>query len=259
MGKTAKLVLAYDRTPANNQDFGRDLELLQKLAPYVDVVKLGLEAMTAHVFVTGQGHLNVATEVRRKMREAGIPVLWDQKIHDIGNTARNAIQNLGATKGITGITVHASMSDNALREVAKAVREGAFAAGVSEPPRIFGVTVLTDIGVGECEERFGLPPEKVVVNFAGRLIDAGIDGIVCSARELENLASNGLTEKLTTLVPGLRSSWADPGDQKRIMTPAEAVVLGADYLVIGRQILGAADPVKAAKLTREEIDAAERA
>lgn len=248
-----EIVLAYDRSPATEEEFTEDVDLLSRLMPHIGMVKLGLEAMTAQLDLGAERtSMSVAEAMRDEMYAYDIPVLWDMKLHDIGNTVAGAVRNLAATGKTGWVTVHASASMKALKAAAAARHP----VPEEEPLRIFGVTVLTDIDADECEDLFAEPPTEVVTDFAQRLIDAGIDGIVCSGRELEALAQRGFTRHLKTLVPGLRSPWAGTDDQKRVMTPAEAAELGADYLVIGRQILSAVDPIEAARRTREEVDAA---
>jgi orotidine-5'-phosphate decarboxylase len=120
-----------------------------------------------------------------------------------------------------------------------------------------GVTVLTSINNEECVSIFGNDSVTKVIQFAHRLVDAGADGIICSAQEVVFLDKYPQFGNFIKITPGVRPVWAAVGDQKRIMTPAEAIKAGADYLVIGRPITQPpaeiGGPVEAAKRIAEEI------
>jgi orotidine-5'-phosphate decarboxylase len=119
------------------------------------------------------------------------------------------------------------------------------------------VTVLTSISETESTQIFGAPPHEKVIQFARNAKEAGADGIICSAQELELLAQLPDLRDLLKVTPGIRPSWAEANDQKRILTPAQAMSLGATHLVIGRPITtpprGIGTPVDAAKKILEEI------
>ncbi|MBO4314293.1 MAG: orotidine 5'-phosphate decarboxylase, partial [Desulfovibrio sp.] len=120
-------------------------------------------------------------------------------------------------------------------------------------PLLFGVTALTSFAPGEMPG-IAAPPSEFAAELAGIAAACGLDGVVCSAREAPEIKRRHA--RLACLCPGIRPAWAAADDQRRIMTPAAAVAAGADYLVVGRPILRADDPRKAAALVMEEMAAA---
>lgn len=177
-------------------------------------------------------------------------VMDDAKFHDIPNTVTNRIK-----KHIiyypSLITVHAS---GGIAMMSAAVRT----AGDS---KILAVTVLTSLCEEECHNTFGAPVKAKVLQFARNAVIAGVYGIVCSPMELKFLSQFPELGTLKKVTPGIRPKWhLDPkDDQARVTTPYDAVMMGADYLVIGRPITKASDPVEAVLKTQEEIDLAQKA
>lgn len=192
--------------------------------PYVGGLKLGLE------FFMRNGPDGV-----RRMGRVGLPIFLDLKLHDIPNTVAGALKSLSVLD-LAIVNVHAG-GGLSMMQAAHAVR----------PPgaKLIAVTVLTSMdaddlaGVGVSGN-----PAAQVQRLAALTREAGLDGVVCSAHEVALLKAewaNGLF-----VVPGIRPAGADLGDQKRVMTPAEALSAGAGVLVIGRPITAAADPASAA-------------
>lgn len=175
----------------------------------------------------------------------GVDVMDDPKLHDIPNTVKTRISKHAFRKP-QFITIHASGGVEMMR---KAV-EG---AGIS---KILAVTVLTTLGEEECNINLGGPVKAKVLQYARNAVLAGVHGIVCSAKELEFLSKFSELKNLIKVTPGIRPKWhVDPkDDQTRIVTPYDAVRLGAHYIVIGRPIVKASDPVEAVRKTKEEID-----
>jgi len=172
---------------------------------------------------------------------AGKRVFLDLKLHDIGNTVALGVKSV-AQLGASFLTVHA------YPQTMKAAVE-AREAGL----RILAVTVLTsydDADLAAAGYDFTVP--ELAAERAAQARDIGVDGLVCSAEEAANLRSIVGT-KMALVTPGIRTAGAESGDQKRIMTPAAAIAAGADYLVVGRPILGAADPKAAAQTIVDEI------
>jgi orotidine-5'-phosphate decarboxylase len=209
--------------------------LAQLLKPHVGGVKLGLE------FYGANGPDGV-----RAIVSAGAPVFLDLKLHDIPNTVAGAMKAL-APIGAAIINVHASGGAAMMRAAADAART------VERPAKIIAVTVLTSL-----EDR-DLPDVGVsdtALNQAVRLAtlskDSGLDGVVCSPHEITAVRA-ACGPKFLIVTPGLRPAGGALGDQKRVMTPRQAVEAGADILVIGRPITGAADPVEAAKQIAADI------
>ncbi len=208
--------------------------LARQLGGIVQGVKLGLE------FFTANGPAGV-----RAIQEQGLPVFLDLKFHDIPNTVAGGMQ-AAAALGVAIITVHGSGGSAMLRAAIEAARSGAAGAGVA-PPKVVAITVLTSLGeddLGAVGQQGPLPDQAQ--RLADLSLASGLDGIVCSAREAALLRKR-LGPDALLVVPGLRPSWADAQDQKRVVTPGDAVRLGADVLVVGRPITTARDPADAAR------------
>ena len=150
------------------------------------------------------------------------------------------------------LNVHAAGGRAMMRAAAEAAGEAAAKTGLQKP-LVLGVTVLTSLDDSDLRDT-GVPdptPDQVR-RLAALTQKSGLDGVVCSGREIETLrAQCGPDFKL--VVPGIRPRWASADDQKRVLTPADAVSRGADYLVIGRPITAAADPAEAAGRIRDEL------
>jgi orotidine-5'-phosphate decarboxylase len=209
----------------------------------IDGIKLGLE------FFVANGPAGVA-QVRDKGLGAGRPLFLDLKLHDIPNTVAGAVRSALSLKPLL-LTVHAGGGPAMLRAAA----EAAASAG-QHRPLIIAVTVMTSLDDSDLSAVGQMPPVKDQARRLAQLArQQGCDGIVCSAHEIETIRHDcGPDFKL--VVPGLRPASGDVGDQKRVMTPGEAARLGADFLVIGRPITGAANPADAARSIRREVAAA---
>jgi orotidine-5'-phosphate decarboxylase len=242
-----RIILALD-VP----DVAKAHELVMNLSPYVGNFKIGLEFITAMLanLITADGDA-AAHFALKKMRDLfqrlDGNIFWDGKFKDIPNTIA------GATKALEKLhvkmfNVHASAGAEAMK--AAAANKGDALA--------LAVTVLTSIDDKASGLIYGAPARAKVLQFAHFAQDNGFDGIVCSPQELYPLGETGAFNDFIKVTPGIRSADAPPDDQKRTMTPTEAVVAGADFLVIGRPITGAADPVAAAKKIAEEIAVARR-
>jgi orotidine-5'-phosphate decarboxylase len=201
----------------------RALQLAGAVRDYAGGVKLGLE------FFSGNGPDGV-----RKIVELGLPVFLDLKLHDIPNTVGKAVEALAPLEPAI-LTVHAAGGRSML-----AAARAAAPAGT----KVVGVTVLTSLDAGDLAEAgvTGSPDEQVS-RLARLARSAGVDGIVCSGAEIASARAawpNGFF-----VVPGVRPAGADVADQKRVVTPREAIERGASIVVIGRPITGASDPAQA--------------
>jgi orotidine-5'-phosphate decarboxylase len=178
----------------------------------------------------------------RELVDQGKYVFLDMKFYDIGETVKRATATVART-GAHLLTVHGSMA------VMRAAIEGRGAS----PIRLLGVTVLTSFDDQDMRD-LGFPcePATLVLHRALNAKDAGMDGIVASPLEASNLR-RVLGPGMLIVTPGVRSSGASRGDQKRVATPAEAIHHGASHLVIGRQVTRASDPVDAVRRIRAEI------
>ncbi|HMM15820.1 MAG TPA: orotidine-5'-phosphate decarboxylase [Parvibaculum sp.] len=211
-------------------DEARATSLARGLRGSVGGVKLGMEFFYAR---GPQGYRAVA--------EAGLPVFLDLKLHDIPNTVAGGIRAVLPLRPAI-VNVHAAGGLAMMRAAAEAAQE----AG-RERPLVIAVTVLTSLDETDLAATgvTGAPADHVL-RLAHLAAKAGLDGVVCSAHEIEGLRRE-LGPDFKLIVPGIRPAGSDIGDQKRIMTPAEALARGADVLVIGRPITGAADPREAAE------------
>jgi orotidine-5'-phosphate decarboxylase len=178
--------------------------------------------------------------------DQGYAVFLDLKFHDIPNTVAQACKT-AARLGVWMINVHASGGPRMLAAAREALE------GPGERPLLIAVTVLTSMG-GEELRAVGVAdePETQVLRLAGLARDAGLDGVVCSAREAPALRQ-AMGEGFFLVTPGIRPAGSDAADQTRILTPAQAIRAGSDYLVIGRPITQAGDPVAALREIAAEI------
>lgn len=216
-------------------DLDRALALAGAVKPYVGGLKVGLE------FVTAQGPQGISRIVA-----LGLPVFADVKFHDIPNTVAGAARALGES-GADIFNVHASGGEAMMRAALDA-------AGKFHPrPKVIAVTVLTSLADADLEAVGQEAPAAAQVTRLARLTKtSGLDGVVCSPKEIA-LVREACGPDFLIVTPGVRPSGAALGDQRRVMTPAEAMAAGADILVIGRPITGAADPSAAARAIAEEI------
>jgi orotidine-5'-phosphate decarboxylase len=230
---SARVFAALDMTDAE-----KAAALARALAGAVAGVKLGLE------FFGARGPAGV-----ERVAETGAPIFLDLKFHDIPNTVAGAVRSVRALKPAL-LTVHASGGAAMLRAAADAAREGGGAA-----TRVVAVTVLTsldDADLNAVGQRG--PALDQVRRLAALARENGVDGVVCSPHEVAALAMDHGPD-FVLVVPGIRPAAAAAGDQKRVMTPAEAVRAGATYLVVGRPITAAPDPVAAARAIEAEARA----
>ena len=224
--------------PLDTTDVSWAANLAERLRGYVGGIKLGKEFISAH------GPQGV-----RQVVGAHQPLFLDVKFHDIPNTVAGAIRALGALRPFM-VNVHAS-GGRAMMEAAVAANAKAGDAR----PIVLAVTVLTSLDDDDLTE-LGVSSNsgEQVVRLARLAQDCGVDGVVCSPKEI-TILRDACGPDFKLVVPGIRPTWASADDQKRISTPAEAVAMGADYIVIGRPITGADDPVAAAVRVGEELAA----
>ena len=182
-------------------------------------------------------------EIITSLKERGHKVFLDLKLHDIPNTVKKSMQVLGAY-GVDMVNVHAGGGIAMM----KAAREGLMlgAARYAEKPKLIAVTQLTstDEAVMHNELLIDMPLKDVVKQYALNAREAGLDGVVCSAHEAAEIHMTCGMDFLT-VTPGIRLAGDSKGDQKRVMTPAAAKEIGADYIVVGRSITAAEDPAAA--------------
>ena len=206
------------------------------VGPHVGGLKLGLE------FFTANGPSGV-----RRIAARGRPIFLDLKLHDIPNTVAGAVRSILDLEAAF-LTIHASGG----RAMLKAAAEAAAEAGARRP-RILGVTVLTSLDAGDMEAvGQDLDVRRQTHRLADLALDAGLDGLVCSPHEVAELRER-FGSGVVLMVPGIRPRWSAAGDQKRFMTPSQAMSAGASAIVVGRPITTAVDPSDAARRIAEEL------
>lgn len=224
----------------DTSDLAQAKNLATTLKPHIGGIKLGLQFFTA-----------CGPDGIKQIVETGMPVFLDLKFHDIPNTVAKAVYN-ASQWGPMMMNLHAAGGTEMMRAAHEAAQEGAAKAGVT-PPKLIGVTVLTSLNNDDMGD---LGSNESIGDRVRRLAEmtmlSGLDGVVASAQEIKIIRKQcGANFLLVT--PGIRPTWAGNDDQKRILTPAQAIADGSDYLVIGRPITNAKDPVEAAKKIVAEI------
>lgn len=215
-------------------------QYVKLLSAYVGMFKVGLEL-----------YISSGPEIINSIRSSGAGrIFLDLKLHDIPATVSRAVASI-ADLGVLFTTVHCGETKKMLE---------AAVSGSKGKVRILGVTILTSVSDKEISEA-GFRPEyssniaQLVMKRAAMAKDAGCSGVVCSGHEVK-MIKEAFGEDFVVAVPGIRPGWGRlaEDDQKRVMTPAQAVATGADYLVIGRPIRDARDPQEAAKNIAREIE-----
>lgn len=201
--------------------------------PQVTFWKVGLELFVS----SGPGILSTLKNRQKR-------IFLDLKFHDIPNTVAGACRE-AARYGVDLLTIHAASGREALTCASAAVQEGAAQAGVS-PPKLIAITLLTSISPRQLAFDLKIPLElpDYALQMALLAQETGLDGAVCSPQEVQQLRQT-CGDDFLLVCPGVRPSWASAGDQRRSLTPAQAIKAGADYLVIGRPITAASDPKSA--------------
>jgi orotidine-5'-phosphate decarboxylase len=224
-----KLIVALDFP-----DAAEALALVDRLEGRCKWFKIGLEL-----------YLSAGNSVVLELKKRGFSVFLDLKLHDIPNTVAGAVRSV-AGSGADLLTVHAAGGPLMLISAAQAV------AGVPNAPRLLAVTVLTSMDSSQLAATgISASPAEQALRLAKVAHAAGIRGLVCSPEEAAQMRRELPDSVLVT--PGIRPAGSSVGDQKRIATPAAALAAGADYLVIGRPITQAENPVLAAEAVLAEI------
>ena len=232
------VALDYD----NMEDAKR---LVEKLGDNISMYKVGLES-----------YLNTDGKLIDYLHEKGKKVFLDLKFHDITNTVKMACAN-AIKKNVFMFNIHCSNGSKTMKEVAKLVKES------GSESLLIGVTVLTNLGEDDLQEMFrsSMKLEEVVFNLANLAKKSGMDGVVCSPQESRKIKEMSGSD-FVTVCPGVRPKFTlnadnkSNDDQTRIMTPFDAIKEGVDFLVVGRPITKAEDPVKATEMILEEISEA---
>lgn len=213
------------------------LALAQCLSPQLCRLKVGKELFTRS-----------GPDLVEALQQHGYEVFLDLKFHDIPNTVAGAVR-AAADLGVWMVNVHAGGGRRMMEAAVEAL------SGFDRRPLLIGVTVLTSLSNADLAELgYTESAGERVVRLAALAADSGLDGVVCSALEAPELrAARGPDFCLVT--PGIRLAGDDPGDQRRVVSPADAIARGADYLVIGRSVTGAEDPLAALQRVHAELSA----
>ena len=221
-------------------DFAGKKEVFDFLDKFTDVkpfVKIGMELFYAE-----------GPEIVREIKNRGHKIFLDLKLHDIPNTVKKSMAVLSRLD-VDMTNLHASGT--------VAMMEAAL-EGLTRPdgtrPILIAVTQLTSTSEEKMKEDLLInePIDKVVMHYASSAKKAGLDGVVCSPLEAEKV-HNTCGKDFVTVTPGVRFADGDKGDQVRVMTPADAKAIGSDYIVVGRPITAAVDPVAAYKRCVDEF------
>lgn len=231
-----KLILALDVN-----DPVHALEIVDRFSDWVTTFKVGLELFTI-----------AGADVIEKIHDRGKNVFLDLKFHDIPNTVKRA--SLVVTgMGVSIFNIHASGGFEMMRQTGDAVSEHCSREGIPKP-KILAVTVLTSLSQDELNKELGCKRsiKSHVKDLAFMAHRAGLDGVVASGHEVAAIKKS-TGNNLLIVTPGIRPSWSPPDDQKRSMTPRDAIHNGSDYIVVGRSVLAQEDPEKAIELISIEI------
>ena len=218
----------------------RAKKLIDVLSPEADIFKVGIAPFT-----------DFGNDIMKELENRGKKIFLDLKFHDIPNTVKNAAC-AAAKKGVFMMNFHCLGGKKMLEAAVSGCGEARSAAG--KRPLLLGVTVLTSMGESDLDE-VGVagPVNKRVTALAALARASGLDGVVASAKEAR-LIKEKEGKDFVVVTPGVRPQWAEEGDQKRVLTPRQAISEGADYIVVGRPIIEAEDPLLAAKKIIEEIE-----
>jgi orotidine-5'-phosphate decarboxylase len=222
-----KIIVALD-VPTKE----RALQLVEQLRREISFFKIGLQLYTAE-----------GSEIVRAILDTGAKVWLDLKLYDIPNTVARAVES-ASTLGVQMLTIHLSGGSEMIR---------AATAACANDMLLLGVTVLTSATEQTLRE-IGIANkmDEQVLRLAKLGVEAGIDGVVASPREIK-LLRREVGDRIKIAVQGIRPSWAEPGDQKRFMTPREAIEAGADFIGIGRPITGHPRPREALAKILDEL------
>jgi orotidine-5'-phosphate decarboxylase len=229
------IILALDVPTAD-----QGLALARQLAPALGAIKIGSELFTAS-----------GPEIVKQMRGLGLNVFLDLKFHDIPNTVAKAVAS-AVQLDVQMLTIHTGGGSEMMRAAEKSAQESAKKLG-RNTPLVLGVTILTSLDSNAISE-VGYPANVAhqVDRLAKLAVASGLRGLVCSPLEVVELRRI-LPREMQLVTPGIRPSDSTSDDQKRTLTPKEAIAAGADWLVIGRPIYGAKDPRRAAEQILESL------
>jgi orotidine-5'-phosphate decarboxylase len=237
--QSEKIILALDVDSYEAAE-----EMVKKLSGIIGIYKVGKQLFT-----------RCGPQIIEMIHAHRGRVFLDLKFHDIPNTVARAVEE-ACKQNVFMLTLHALGGKKMMAQAVAAAAERC-RGNASSPPLIVAVTVLTSMSQEDLQEiGIDAPVESAVSRLAALAREAGAGGVVASAREAP-LIRDACGEKFIIVTPGIRPRGSAPGDQKRTLTPTEALSAGADYLVIGRPLLEAPDPLQAAREIAAEVAGAE--
>ena len=234
-----RLILALDMPSA-----AEAMATVERLGPSLRWVKVGMELFYAE-----------GPDVVRRLRQRGLNIFLDLKLHDIPNTVSRAAEALLGL-GVGMFNLHAAGGQEMMAHTVTSLTRKAQEIGVPRP-KIIAVTVLTSLDQAALNNEVGIPGtlEAQVEKWAMEAKAAGCDGVVASPREVE-MVKRVCGQYFLAVAPGVRPAGSDALDHRRTMTPGQAIAAGADYLVVGRPITAAPDPAAALNAILVEMEAA---
>jgi orotidine-5'-phosphate decarboxylase len=235
-----KLIVALDvETP------GEALALVKQLRDVAGMFKIGSQLFTL-----------AGPQIVRDVVASGAKVFLDLKFHDIPHQVAGAARS-AAQLGVSLFTVHASGGAEMMRRAAEAVAEVAERENIARPA-VLAVSVLTSMDASALAQiGINSSPEESVLRLVKLAEQSGVDGVVASPQEAEKIRASVANRKFLIVTPGIRPSGGGNDDQRRVATPEAALQAGADYLVVGRPITAASDPVAAAHQIAAEMERAQ--
>lgn len=236
MDNKEKLVLALD-VPSYEQAEN----LVAELKDYVGVFKVGKELFTS-----------CGPKIFEMIKKYNGKIFADLKFHDIPNTVANAARVM-TSYGVDIIDLHSFGGLEMIAMARETIEEESIRLGIQRP-KLLAVTILTSLTQQDLERFMIKEDMNTYIKHLARLAhEGGADGVVCSPKEI-SLIKEDIGSDFLTLTPGIRPTWSQKDDQKRVMTPKEAVSLGTDYIVVGRPIIKSENRIEAAKKILEEIN-----
>jgi len=231
-----KIILALDVA-----DYDEALNIVKEFKEDIEIFKIGSELF-----------ISTGPKIIDEINSMGKKVFLDLKCHDIPDTVRRSAE-ASARLGVFMLTLHTMGGLEMMKGAVDGVVNLSLRAGIPKP-KLLGVTILTSIDEETLTEELGITHNlsSQVRHLTNLAIRAGLDGVVASARELELLRLH-FGRDLLIVTPGIRPSWSQQHDQKRVMTPREALIKGSDYLVVGRPILSHPEPRHAFELLVKEL------
>ena len=227
-----KLILALD------VDTQEEVEkLVEQLSDFVGIFKIG------HRLFTRYGPKVIETVKKKKVK-----VFYDAKFYDVSSVIEKAVETV-VELGVDMVTLHTLGGLEMMQVAVRAAKKK------NKLIKVLGVTILTSLNSQILKEELGIErsPKEEVIYLASRAKEAGLDGVVASPYEVEELRRN-FTGDFLLVVPGIRPKGYERNEQKRVLTPRETIKKGADFLVIGRPILDSDDPVETVKRILREIE-----